>query len=215
MRIYTKTGDRGETSLFGGTRVGKDDPRVDAYGTLDELNALVGVARSVADESRLAPLLERLQSELFTAGSELSCADGKTSRLGIRLIDESHIRDLETTIDGLEAELRPLGEFILPGGSPLAAALHHARTVCRRAERAVVALSRTVSVSTELLVYLNRLSDLLFVAARFANHESGVQEPTWKKAARSTPRPPRAESPAPNAEAETPEGSDCHPPKPR
>jgi cob(I)alamin adenosyltransferase len=186
MRIYTKTGDRGETSLFGGTRVGKDNLRVDAYGTLDELNALLGLARSIAADSQLAPLLERLQSELFTAGSELACSEGKAHHLGIELIATADIQNLETTIDSLEAELVPLAEFILPGGCPLAAALHHARTVCRRAERATVALSRTESISNELLVYLNRLGDLLFVTARYANHETKVREPTWKKRVRST-----------------------------
>jgi cob(I)alamin adenosyltransferase len=179
MRIYTKTGDRGETGLFGGARVPKDDARVEAYGTLDELCALLGVARSLAEGSRLLPLLERLQSELFTAGSELACAEGKTERLGIPLLGAAEITALETSIDELEAELVPLSAFILLGGCPLGAALHHARTVCRRAERAVVTASRASQVSETLMVYLNRLGDLLFVAARCANHEAGQAEPTW------------------------------------
>jgi cob(I)alamin adenosyltransferase len=178
MKIYTKTGDDGETGLFGGARVPKDDPRVAAYGTVDELNAAIGLARcDLPDE--LDPILERLQADLLVLGAELACAPGKTDRLKLELIGEADIARLETQIDASESALLPLENFILPGGTATAARLHVARTICRRAEREVLTLTRTSGVRRELLVYLNRLSDLLFVLARRANAISGIPDVPW------------------------------------
>jgi cob(I)alamin adenosyltransferase len=178
MKIYTKTGDGGETGLFGGTRVPKDDVRVAAYGTVDELNAALGLARCDVP-AELDPVLERLQSDLLVLGAELACAPGKTDRLKLDLLGERDVARLETQIDASESALSPLENFILPGGTATAARLHVARTVCRRAEREILTLTRTSEVRRELLVYLNRLSDLLFVLARRANAISGVPDVPW------------------------------------
>jgi cob(I)alamin adenosyltransferase len=172
VKIYTKTGDAGETSLFGGARVPKNDPRIEAYGTVDELNSFLGLARAAWPHSPLDPQFERIQSDLFDVGAHL--ASPGTSRF--TGVDPEHIADLERTIDAMESELPPLRNFILPGGSAPAAQLHVARTICRRAERLVVALGGDPSV-----VFLNRLSDFLFVAARYANLEHGVEDVPWKK----------------------------------
>jgi len=178
MKIYTRTGDSGETSLFGGTRVGKDDPRVHAYGDVDELNAQLGLARASATEPEIDAELVRLQRDLFALGAQLA-DPGK--RLGdrsakARLGDEDVAR-LEQLIDRLEDGLPPLKHFILAGGTPCGAALHVARAVCRRAERAMVALDP--AVDSVLLRYVNRLSDLLFVMARTANRRAGATEAVW------------------------------------
>jgi len=179
MKIYTKTGDDGTTGLFGGARIGKASARVEAYGTVDELNAVLGVARATGLETVTEEVLARVQIDLFTLGAELACVPGKESKLGMLLLDAADAARLETAIDRAEAELAPLKTFVLPAGTPEAAALHHARTVCRRAERAVLLLDDAPPRS-ELVVYLNRLSDLLFVLARRANKNRGVQDVPWE-----------------------------------
>ena len=183
MKIYTKAGDGGETGLFGGARVSKDSPRVAAYGEVDELNAALGLARALEPQELADALLQRVQRDLFTIGAELAAPDPDKvqkalSRSGAA-IAESDITALEDAIDGHESRLEPLKHFILPGGAPKAATLHLARTVCRRAERAVVALSRREPVRPAILRYLNRLSDLLFVLARAANAHAGRPDIKW------------------------------------
>ena len=181
MKIYTKTGDDGTTGLFGGGRVKKASSRVDAYGTVDELNATLGLARAAKLEADTETVLAQVQVDLFTLGAELACVPGKESKLNMKLLDESDSARLEHAIDHAEAHCTPLKYFVLPGGSPQAAALHLARTVCRRAERAVLALEDTPGESArgELVIYLNRLSDLLFVLARRANVATNVPDVPW------------------------------------
>lgn len=179
MKIYTRTGDSGTTGLFGGARVDKDTDRVEAYGSVDELNACLGAASSLAGPGELARSLEAIQSDLFTLGAELGCVPGNEDRLGMRLIGAADATRLEGLIDAAEANLEPLKNFILPGGSPLAASLHVARTVCRRAERRVISSRRSAPVRDEVVHYLNRLSDLLFVLAREANHHAGIRDTPW------------------------------------
>jgi cob(I)alamin adenosyltransferase len=179
MKIYTRTGDRGETSLSGGQRVPKDALRIEAYGTVDELNSVIGIVRADNSEPVLDATLKRIQDELFVLGSDLA-----TPRLHqkkkVRRITHTEADRLEQEIDRFEAGLKPLKSFILPGGSPVAARMHFARTVCRRAERIVVRLSRNEDIGDDITIYLNRLSDLLFVLARFANHTARVPEVKWK-----------------------------------
>lgn len=179
MKIYTRTGDSGTTGLFGGARVDKDVDKVEAYGSVDELNACLGVAAALAGPGELARSLESIQSDLFTLGAELGCVSGREDKLGMRLIGGADATRLEQLIDVAEAKLEPLRNFILPGGSPLAASLHVARTVCRRAERRVLTARRSSPVRDEIIHYLNRLSDLLFVLAREANHHAGVRDTPW------------------------------------
>jgi cob(I)alamin adenosyltransferase len=178
MKIYTRTGDAGETSLFDGTRVAKDDARVDAYGDIDELNAWLGLARSALGERDLDEELARIQRDLFAVGAELA---DPTARIAARVtkafITEADVARLEHTIDHLELELDPLRRFILAGGSPPGASLHVARAVCRRAERRIVSLQPPASAM--VLRYVNRLSDLLFVLARVVNKRAGVPEIEW------------------------------------
>lgn len=172
MKIYTRTGDSGETSLLGGSRVAKNDPRIEAYGTIDELSSFLGVARASWSDSPIDGQLAHVQNDLFDIGASLAAAD--LSRFaGVK---ESRITELENAIDAMESELAPLANFILPGGSLAAANLHVARTVCRRAERLVVALDAAHETTVR---YLNRLSDYLFVAARFANAKLGVADVEW------------------------------------
>lgn len=178
--IYTKTGDGGDTGLFGGGRVGKEDVRVDAYGQVDELNAALGVARAEGLGSMDA-LAQSLQSQLFTVGSVLATPAGSKAEAAIPKLDPSWVTAMERAIDAFDAELPKLTAFILPGGTKPAAALHLARTVCRRAERRVVPLMRAGKVGTEVIVYLNRLSDLLFTMARYANFKAGVADVPWTK----------------------------------
>ncbi len=180
-KIYTRTGDEGDTGLFGGGRVGKDDPRVEAYGAVDELNAALGMARSVEMMPRVDEVLAPVQRDLFSIGALLATPDHDKMReqLAKARIDDERIAELERAIDAGEHELEPLTAFILPGGTPKAAALHVARTVCRRAERRVIALQRTVPLPQLAIIYLNRLSDLLFVLARVANKRAGAGEVTW------------------------------------
>ncbi len=178
MKIYTRTGDAGETSLFGGTRVGKDNPRVAAYGDVDEANAFIGLARASGADGDMDAELVRLQRELFALGAQLADPSGTVgSKISKAVVREHDVTRLEQLIDTLEAELPPLQNFILAGGSPCGAALHVARAVCRRAERAMVALEPPVDPL--LLKYINRLSDLLFVLARSANQRAGASETTW------------------------------------
>jgi cob(I)alamin adenosyltransferase len=181
MRIYTKTGDKGDTGLFGGGRVAKDDPRVDAYGEVDELNAVLGMARSIEMMPRIDEVLLPVQRDLFAIGALLATPDHEKmqQQLEKARIDDGRIAPLERAIDEGEAELEPLRSFILPGGTPKSAALHVARTVCRRAERRVVRLAREIPLPPLVVVYLNRLSDLLFVLARVANRRAGAGEVTW------------------------------------
>ena len=181
MKIYTKTGDKGETGLFGGGRVSKDHPRVEAYGDIDELNAALGMARSVELMPRIDEVLVPVQRDLFSIGALLATPnlDKVRQQLEKARIDEDRVAQLERAIDDGEAELEPLKSFILPGGTPKSAALHVARTVCRRAERRVIALRREVDVPAIVIQYLNRLSDLLFVLARVANRRAGAGEVTW------------------------------------
>ena len=184
MKIYTRTGDGGETGLFDGTRVPKDDLRVSAYGDIDELNAWLGFVRSTLDDEEMRGMLERLQRDLFAIGARLA---DPAHRIAGRVakaaaVGEEDIARLEQWIDALETDLPPLRRFILAGGSPAGAALHIARTVCRRAERAMVTLERAhgaAAFEAPLLIYVNRLSDLLFTMARAANHRSGATELEW------------------------------------
>jgi cob(I)alamin adenosyltransferase len=180
MKIYTKTGDTGQTSLYGGQRVDKDDQRVEAYGTVDETNACLGLARAHGLPAAFDPVVERLQAELFVFGAELACAPGAEARLRLPLLGDAHVAALEQDIDRHEAPLAPLKNFVLPAGTPAAAALHLARTVCRRAERLVVVAAKTSPLWPVLVQYLNRLSDLLFVLARAANHDAGVPDEPWQ-----------------------------------
>ena len=181
MRIYTRTGDAGETGLFAGGRVPKDHPRVAAYGDVDELNAALGMAMTLDPADADRELLESIQRDLFTIGSELATPDPAklAQALSGPRVGEAHVAVLERAIDTCENRLEPLRAFILPGGTSKAAAFHLARTVCRRAERAVVRLARETTVSADILKYLNRLSDLLFVLARAANARAGVRDITW------------------------------------
>ena len=177
MKIYTRTGDRGETSLFGGARVTKNDPRIEAYGTVDELNSFIGVARAAWTESPIDAQLHQAQMDLFEIGAHL--ASPGTSRFPG--VEAARIEELEQAIDRMESELEPLKTFILPGGTLAAAHLHVTRTVCRRAERLVVALGDPAEATQSTIAYLNRLSDFLFVAARFANARAGVGDVPWKR----------------------------------
>ncbi|TAK16691.1 MAG: cob(I)yrinic acid a,c-diamide adenosyltransferase [Acidobacteria bacterium] len=180
MKIYTKTGDTGKTSLLGGVRVSKADPRVDAYGAVDETNAAIGAARAHALPSDIDQALDKIQRDLFALGAAL--ADARTDPAPpdpkTRLSD-ADIARLEAWIDEAEASLPPLRRFILPGGTPGGAALHLARTICRRAERRIVALGANDQNDVFYVKYINRLSDLLFVIARVVNHRAGVRESEW------------------------------------
>lgn len=175
MKIYTRTGDSGETSLFGGARVPKNDPRIEAYGTVDELNSFIGVARAAWPGSPVDGQLAAAQADLFEIGAHLA-SPGSSRFAGV---DEERIAELERGIDAMESELAPLTAFILPGGSLAAAHLHVARTVCRRAERLVVGLGDESPQTRSAIRYLNRLSDYLFVAARYANHRQGTRDVPW------------------------------------
>ncbi|MFQ5740590.1 MAG: cob(I)yrinic acid a,c-diamide adenosyltransferase [Acidobacteriota bacterium] len=179
MNIYTRTGDQGETSLFSGERVGKDDLRVEVYGTLDELNSVLGLARSLCENDRVQAVLAEIQGELFTAGADLATRSNPRSRQ--RPLSEENWRRQEKIIDQLSRDLPKLKNFLLPGGSPASSALHLGRSVCRRAERLLVRLmGKEKEVNRELLIYLNRLSDLLFVLARYENVLVGSDEIIWK-----------------------------------
>lgn len=188
-KVYTRTGDRGETAVVGGRRIPKDSPRIVAYGTIDELNALLGIVRALAAKekpagaARLIEILKRLQNELFDLGSELATpADAEYE--GMWRVSEAEVRDLERTIDECQKTLEPLKSFVLPGGGTLGAFLHQARTVCRRAEIEILRLSRAEPVSPFVLRYVNRLSDLLFVLARWIAKQAGEDELLWERGLR-------------------------------
>lgn len=179
-RIYTRTGDAGDTSLFGGERVRKDDLRVSAYGTIDELNAVIGLVRAAGAVHEIDSVLERLQHHLFDLGAELATPDATSAAAAhAGRMTADRVAALEQEIDRFEARLPPLREFVLPGGTAAAAALHHARTVARRAEREIVTLAAREPLNPELLKYVNRLSDLLFVLARAANQAAGRPDVVW------------------------------------
>ncbi|MFN3285950.1 MAG: cob(I)yrinic acid a,c-diamide adenosyltransferase [bacterium] len=185
MKIYTRTGDSGQTGLFGGERVSKADPRVEAYGAVDELNSLLGLVRAKLAAGALSELLADVQGRLFDVGAELATPRVEDPKLAARVprISASSVQALEGWIDRLEADLPPLRSFVLPGGSEAGALLHVARAVCRRAERRVVALAERAAVNPEILRYLNRLGDLLFVAARWVNLAAGTPEAPWRAVA--------------------------------
>ena len=179
MKIYTRTGDQGSTSLIGNERVKKSDLRINAYGTIDELNAILGIARSLKLSSQLDEILVRIQNQLFDMGAELASSD--PASLSTSFLTEEMVHQQEQVIDQLESELSALKNFILPGGTQTAAVVHLARCVCRRAEREIVALAETVPIREVLIQYVNRLSDLLFVVARSANAEAGENDVPWIK----------------------------------
>ena len=174
-KIYTRTGDKGKTRLANGQEVSKNSLRVAAYGDIDELNSLIGLAQTQNSDEHLAQLLSTIQHTLFDLGGELASAG-----MIAGLVSQQNIEDLEHNIDQINAELPPLEEFILPGGTNSAATLHLARSVCRRAERSIITMHQSETVAPEIIQYMNRLSDLLFVMARFENHRSENQEVYWK-----------------------------------
>lgn len=188
MKIYTRTGDAGSTALFGGERVSKTSSRVSAYGSVDEANAHLGVARTQLDAVDLDRLLGDLQKDLFDVGADLATPETASVREALRAIGEADVTRLERWIDRLDGELAPLKRFVLPGGDPAAATLHVARAVVRRAERDVIAVADAEPVNLHAAVYLNRLSDLLFVLARVVNARHGVAEAKWAADDRPGPR---------------------------
>ena len=181
MKIYTRTGDAGSTGLFGGPRVSKDDARIEAYGTVDELNAALGCVRSVGSGGGVHESLEQIQRELFSIGAEL--ATPNPDEHGLRVIGTGHVARIETWIDEHESGLSPLKQFILPGGTHAASILHLARAICRRAERRVVTLGdqEGVEISDAVIIYLNRLSDYLFVLSREVNSQAGIADVPWTR----------------------------------
>lgn len=182
MKIYTRTGDTGTTALFGGDRVAKSHPRIEAYGTVDETNSIIGLVRAHLGQhsgnKQLNATLARVQNELFVLGADL--ATPQSSRATVPRIESAHVEQLETDIDAYVADLPPLEHFILPGGVPAAATLHLARTVCRRAERLTVEAAKEEQLGKQTIMYLNRLSDLLFILARWANFNADIAESEWQ-----------------------------------
>lgn len=194
-RVYTRTGDKGETALVGGKRVPKDSPRIEAYGTIDELNSIVGLAR-VFNEEKLGNgeahrfldlVLRQVQDELFDLGSELATPPD-FMREGMYRVGEGEVKKIEQLIDECQKELEPLKSFVLPGGGRIGAYLHQCRTVCRRAEREILRLSRVESVNDELLKYVNRLSDLFFVLSRWVGKHAGEKEYLWQRGLAEKPK---------------------------
>ena len=179
MKIYTRSGDQGSTALFGGGKVSKADARIEAYGSLDELNAVLGMVRATDVPTQIDAVLAKLQNQFFDLGAELACPDAKEH--AAEIIQEKDVSDLETIIDSFEANLDELKTFILPGGCSTAATLHLARCVCRRAERQIIKLNHEASVRETILKYVNRTSDLLFVLARSANASAGIEDTAWRK----------------------------------
>jgi cob(I)alamin adenosyltransferase len=179
--LYTRGGDKGETSLFGTRRVPKSSPRVDAYGTIDELNSCIGVALAGCRHEEISRPLKRIQAELFTAGADLAAELAPKGETPVQRIERKETERLERMVDELNGKLPRLNSFILPGGSQLSAALHLARAVCRRAERRVVTLSRAEKINPEIVPYFNRLSTYLFNLARYANALEGVEDEVWRK----------------------------------
>jgi cob(I)alamin adenosyltransferase len=182
MKIYTKTGDKGETSLFGGQRVQKNSLRISSYGTIDELNSFLGIAVTEIIDKELAEVIYSIQNDLFTLGSDLASPIEKENKnFTIPRVNKGFIERLEKLIDNFDSRIPPIKNFILPGGTKGAGFLHLARTVCRRAEREVISLAQIESVTEEIKIYLNRLSDLLFVLARFENFISNHPDVEWRK----------------------------------
>jgi cob(I)alamin adenosyltransferase len=181
VKIYTRTGDTGETALFGGGRVPKDHARVAAYGDVDELNSVIGLIRATEPAALFNPLLESIQRDLFSIGGHLATPDPERVRKALEkaTLSPERVSEFERAMDEADQELQPLKAFVLPAGTPKASALHLGRTVCRRAERSLVHLARDNDVPELFVVYLNRLSDLLFTLARLANHRAGVSDVTW------------------------------------
>lgn len=185
MKIYTKTGDKGTTALYGGTRVSKDDIRIESYGTVDELNSYLGLLRDHISDSTHLNFIVNIQDELFILGAELATPKEKEKlkngkdRLNINRISEEHIQRLEQAIDTIDAELPPMTHFVLPGGHPMVSYCHIARCVCRRAERNAVTLSNITETSSAIIQYLNRLSDYLFVLARKLTYDNKIEEIRW------------------------------------
>jgi len=197
-RVYTRTGDEGMTGLVGGARVPKDARRVECYGAIDELNAVLGLARTANDEAppspardRLADVLKRVQNELFDLGSELATPPDAAYE-GMFTVSDADVRALEQRMDECQKDLEPLQSFVLPGGGRVSAFLHLARTVCRRAEREILRLSREEVVGPSVLPYVNRLSDLLFVLSRWAGKQAGEREYLWERGLRNQSRPAAA-----------------------
>ncbi len=182
MKIYTKTGDKGKTNLFGGKKVWKDDQRISAYGTIDELNAQLGVTITEIKNQELINILKGIQNELFSVGSDLATPfENEPKNFLIPRIDEKNITKIEILIDEIDSKLPELKNFILPGGTKGAANLHLARTICRRAEREIVSLNKTEKINPFIVVYINRLSDFLFVLSRYENHFENVSDTVWQK----------------------------------
>jgi cob(I)alamin adenosyltransferase len=194
-RVYTRTGDGGETGLVGGKRVPKDAPRIEAYGTIDELNSIVGLARAFNEESLgagdahrfLDSVLRQIQDELFDLGSELATPDDFFQE-GMYRVGDREVKKIEQLIDECQKELKPLKSFILPGGGKIGAYLHQCRTVCRRAEREIIRLSRVEEISEWPLKYVNRLSDLFFVLSRWISNQTGEQEYLWQRGLAGKPK---------------------------
>lgn len=182
-KVYTRTGDDGTTALGGGQRVPKDVLRIECYGTVDETNSAIGVVRAAGADARLDAMLARIQNELFHLGSDLCILEEDKARMPVPRIEPRHVAQLEADIDALQEDLPPLTNFVLPGGAPAAAHMHVARTVCRRAERLLVALARDEAVGAHTVAYLNRLSDLLFVMSRWENRAKGVADVVWNSRA--------------------------------
>lgn len=180
-KVYTRQGDLGETHLGGGQKMPKDTTRIQAYGTVDELNSVIGVVLASSPSKETKEALTRIQHQLFTVGGDLCVLEEDKGKWDMPVIEASHIEALEKLIDRLNQELHPLEDFILPGGVQTAALLHQARTVCRRAERHVVTLARQEKIGQNVLKYLNRLSDALFVLARHENHKAGLEDVYWQK----------------------------------
>ena len=184
-KVYTKVGDKGQTSLIGGERVSKAAPRIEAYGTVDEINATLGLVRTALETSaageHLIPIIHRIQNELFNLGAELATPDLE-SRIKLPRVEPRHVEQLEKDIDALNDELPALKSFVLPGGGAASASFHLARTVCRRGERLIVALAETEDLGELAITYLNRLSDALFVFGRWAALKDGRPEPLWQPA---------------------------------
>ncbi|HED05807.1 MAG TPA: cob(I)yrinic acid a,c-diamide adenosyltransferase [Ignavibacteria bacterium] len=182
MKIYTKTGDKGETGLFGGVRISKSSERIDAYGTIDELNSFIGLTITEIKDEEILILLEKIQNQLFSTGSDLSTPYNlKNRKLNIVRVQESYSEEIEKEIDKFEEKLLPLKNFILPGGTKSAAFLHVCRTICRRAERKAVSLSKREKVNNNIITYLNRLSDLFFVLSRYENKIANIPDVIWQK----------------------------------
>lgn len=187
MKLYTRTGDAGQTSLFGGQRVNKDDARVEAYGTVDELSSILGIVLSQCDDTTISDILTTVQHRLFEIGADLATPrtdetrNNSSASASVPRVEQRHIAELEQWIDQASSDLPTMRYFILPGGTATAAHLHHARTVCRRAERRIVSLASIAPVGDMVITYVNRLSDLLFALARRANHKAGRDDVPWNK----------------------------------